>query len=59
MTNPTLTTAAFAINIATVSITVFALTAYFLHLRHQTQIELTEKNQQVAESRQALVESNF
>jgi len=57
MDNPTLTTAAFAINIATVSITVFALTSYFLYLRQQTQLELTDKNRQITESRQALVES--
>lgn len=47
----------FAINIATVSGAVFVLTIYFLHLRDQANEELARKNQQIATSQQALVQS--
>ncbi len=47
----------FAINIATVSATVFGLTVYFLHLRDEANAELTRKNEQIARSQQALVQS--
>ncbi len=45
----------FAINIATVSATVFGLTIYFLHLRDLANDELKRKNEQIARSRDALV----
>ncbi len=45
----------FAINIATVSATVFGLTIYFLHLRDLANDELKQKNEQIARSRDALV----
>lgn len=47
----------FAINIATVSATVFVLTLYFLHLRDLANAELSSKNNQIARSQQALVQS--
>lgn len=47
----------FAINIATVSATVFVLTLYFLHLRDLANAELTRKSEQIARSQQALVQS--
>ncbi len=47
----------FAINIATVSATVFGLTVYFLHLRDQANLELARKNEQIANSQKALVQS--
>ncbi len=57
MESARLTRFAFAINISTVSITVFGLTSYFLHLRHLSAVELARKNRQIAESQQALVQS--
>ena len=48
---------AFAINLATVSATVFGLTIYFLHLRDRSNEELMRKNIQLARSQQALVQS--
>lgn len=47
----------FAINIATVSATVFVLTLYFLHLRDIANAELSSMNTQIARSQQALVQS--
>lgn len=47
----------FAINIATVSATVFVLTIYFLHRRDLANEELRRKNEQIARSQQALVQS--
>jgi len=47
----------FAINIATVSATVFGLTIYFLHLRDQANAELARKSSQIAASQQALIQS--
>lgn len=47
----------FTLNIATVSATVFGLTVYFLHLRDLANDELTRKNRQIAQSQQALVQS--
>lgn len=47
----------FAINIATVSATVFGLTVYFLHLRDLANAQLAQKNLQIARSQQALVQS--
>ncbi|MCB9737884.1 MAG: HAMP domain-containing histidine kinase [Deltaproteobacteria bacterium] len=48
---------AFAINITTVSATVFVLTVYFLHMRDLSNLELANKNQQLAASQQALIQS--
>ena len=47
----------YAINIATVSATVFVLTVYFLHLRDEANAELARKNEQIAASQQALVQA--
>jgi len=47
----------FALNIATVSATVFGLTLYFLHLRDRANELLLRKNDEIAKSHQALVQS--
>jgi signal transduction histidine kinase len=48
---------AFAINFTVVGSLLFALTGYFLHLQHQWGLELADKNRQIAESQQALVQA--
>ncbi len=47
----------FALNISTVSATVFVLTLYFLHRRDLVNEELRRKNDELARSHQALVQS--
>lgn len=55
--DPTISTIAFAINFGVVGSLLFALTGYFLHLQHRWGLELAEKNRQIAESQQALVQA--
>jgi signal transduction histidine kinase len=57
MTNPAITLAAFAMNVGAVSCAVFGLMSVFLNLRHRSSQELAERNRQLAESQQALVQS--
>lgn len=57
MRNPTVTLVAFAMNVGAVSCAVFGLTSVFLNLRHRSSMELAERNRQLAESQQALVQS--
>jgi signal transduction histidine kinase len=51
------TLAAFAMNIGAVSCAVYGLMGVFLNLRHKSSMELAERNRQLAESQQALVQS--
>lgn len=57
MRNPIVSPIAFAINFTVVGALLFALTGYFLRLQHQWGLELAEKNRQIAESQQALVQA--
>jgi signal transduction histidine kinase len=47
----------FAVNLSVVAGAVFGLTTAFLHLRYRLSVELAERNRQIAESQQALVQS--
>ena len=47
----------FTINVTAVSLAIFALVSYFLHLRRQTAQELALRNLEIAQSQQALVQS--
>jgi signal transduction histidine kinase len=55
--DPLVSTVAFVVNFTVVGSLLFALTGYFLHLQHRWGLELAEKNRQIAESQQALVQA--
>jgi signal transduction histidine kinase len=47
----------FAMNMIAVSLAIFALISYFLHLQRQTSIALAERNREIEDSQRALVQS--
>jgi signal transduction histidine kinase len=57
MADPRVTRYVLAVNVAAVSGAVFGLTRAFLQLRLRATLELAERNRQLAESQQALVQS--